>query len=222
LPTLRRQDTDIVSAYQVGGYDERVPRIEATTVAEHRARQRAALLQAAERVLIDEGYEKLTFAAVAGRAGLARSSVYEYFASRADLVAALVEEVLPRWLTRLTEQMARARTPRTKLIAYVRTQLELVLDGSHQLAVALGRVSLPSAERARIAGVHAQFAPNIAGVLADLGYRDPRMGAAYVQAIVTEATRQLHAGADPAATIRTAIAFVVGGVGGGPELEPGK
>src|SRR4029077_11957642 len=87
-------------------YDGRMPRIEADTVAQHRARQRAALLRAAEQVLIEDGYENLAFAAVARRAGLARSSVYEYFTSRDDLVAALVADVLPRWLTRLGEQMA--------------------------------------------------------------------------------------------------------------------
>jgi AcrR family transcriptional regulator len=193
-----------------------VPKIDAATVAEHRAQQRAALLRAAEQILIEDGFEKLAFAAVAQRAGLARSSVYEYFTSRDDLVATLVEEVLPRWLTRLADQMARARTPKTRLVAYIRTQLEMVVDGSHQLAVVLGRAPLSAEGRARIAAVHAQFAPNIDGVLAELGYREPRAGAAYVQAIVTEATRQLHAGADAPSTIRGAVAFAVGGVTGTP------
>jgi AcrR family transcriptional regulator len=190
-----------------------MPRIDAATVAEHRARQRAALLRAAEDLLIAEGYDALTFAAVAKRAGLARSSVYDYFTSTDDLVASLVEQVLPRWLTRLSEQMGRARTPRTRLTAYVRTQLEMVVDGSHQLAVVLARVPLSSEARVRIAAVHQRFAPNINEVLADLGHRDPRSGAAYVQAVVNEATRQLHAGAEPNATIRAAIAFALGGVG---------
>ena len=194
-----------------------MPRISAATVVEHRARQRAALLHAAEELLISEGYDGFTFAAVAKRAGLARSSVYEYFTSVDDLVAALVEEVLPRWLTRLAEQMGRARTPRTRLIAYVRAQLEMVVDGIHQLAVVLGRVPLSSEARARIAAVHARFAPNVDKVLADLGYRDPPSGAAFVQAVVNEATRQLHRGGEPDATIRSAVTFALGGVTAGPQ-----
>jgi AcrR family transcriptional regulator len=191
-----------------------MPRIDAATVAEHRARQRAALLRAAEDLLTAEGYDALNFAAVAKRAGLARSSVYEYFTSLDDLVASLVEQVLPQWLARLAEQMGRARTPRTRLAAYVRTQLEMVVEGSHRLAVALGRVPLSKEARVRIAAVHARFAPQIDGVLADLGYRDPESGAAYVQAVVNEATRQLHAGAQPNSTIRSAVAFALGGVSG--------
>jgi AcrR family transcriptional regulator len=188
-----------------------MPRIDAATVAEHRTRQRAALLRAAEDLLVSEGHEALNFGAVAKRAGLARSSVYEYFVSLDDLVASLVEEILPRWLTQLAEEMGRARTPRTRLIAYVRAQLDMVVRGSHQLAVALGQVPLSGEVRARIAAVHAQFAPNLKEVLADLGHRDPRSGAAYVQAVVNEATRQLHAGSDPTTTIRAAVTFALGG-----------
>lgn len=193
-----------------------MPRIDAATVAEHRARQRAVLLAAAEEILVTSGHDALKLGAVAGRAGLARSSVYEYFSSVDDLIASLVEEVLPRWLSRLAEEMGRARTPRTRLAAYVRAQLEMVVDGSHRLAVALDGVPLSPAVKARIGAVHAQFAPNLGTVLTDLGHRAPRVGAAYVQAVVNEATRQLHAGADPATTIRSAVAFALGGVGAAP------
>src|SRR5207253_7362858 len=94
-----------------GRYAGRMPRIEAPTVAEHRNRQRAALLRAAEELLVEEGYAALRFSAVARRAGLARSSVYEYFTSKDDLVAAVWEDVLPRWLEQIGQRMAHARRP---------------------------------------------------------------------------------------------------------------
>ena len=106
-----------------------VPRIAANTVAEHRTRQRAALLRAAEDLLREGGYDALSFGALAARTGLARPSVYKYFVSRDDLVAAVCEEVLPQWLARITETMARARTPRGKLTAYVRVVQARVSGG---------------------------------------------------------------------------------------------
>ena len=51
--------------------------------------QRAALLDAARSLLSEGGTDALTFPALAERTGLARSSVYEYFRSR----AAVVEEL---------------------------------------------------------------------------------------------------------------------------------
>ena len=58
-----------------------MPRIDAPTVAEHHAQRRAALLAAAEELLAEQGVEAVTPAAVGARAGLARSSVYQYFSS---------------------------------------------------------------------------------------------------------------------------------------------
>ena len=65
-----------------------MPQIDAPTVAEHRAQQREALLDAAEAILLDAGHGALTFRALGERTGLARNSIYRYFGSRDDLIAA--------------------------------------------------------------------------------------------------------------------------------------
>ena len=61
-----------------------MPKISAPTVAEHRVRQRDALLHAATELLVDGGVSAVTPAAVGAAAGLARPSVYQYFSSGAD------------------------------------------------------------------------------------------------------------------------------------------
>jgi AcrR family transcriptional regulator len=63
---------------------------------ERRSRQRAAnrgaILEAARRVAAREGAGELSLRAVAGEAGYAPASVYEYFRNRAELVLALAAE----------------------------------------------------------------------------------------------------------------------------------
>src|SRR3954466_7023767 len=63
---------------------------------ERRTRQRAAnrtaILDAARRVAAREGAGALSLRAVAGEAGYAPASVYEYFRNRAELVLALAAE----------------------------------------------------------------------------------------------------------------------------------
>jgi len=63
---------------------------------ERRSRQRAAnrsaILEAARRVATREGAGDLSLRAVAGEAGYAPASVYEYFRNRAELVLALAAE----------------------------------------------------------------------------------------------------------------------------------
>lgn len=52
-----------------------------------------ALLAAARALLEEQGFEAMTMAAVADRAGVTRRSVYLHYASRAALLAALFEHV---------------------------------------------------------------------------------------------------------------------------------
>ena len=73
-----------------------MPKINASTVAEHRAHQREALIGAAIDILVNEGATAVTPAAVGARAGLARSSVYQYFDSSAALLATITEEAFRR------------------------------------------------------------------------------------------------------------------------------
>jgi len=56
-------------------------------------RTRATLLSAARGILEEDGFEALTMAAVADRAGVTRRAVYLHFASRAELVAGLFDHV---------------------------------------------------------------------------------------------------------------------------------
>ena len=64
-----------------------MPRISAPSLAEHQERQRARVIEVALELLAESGVEALTPARVAERAGLSRSSLYQYVSSSAELVA---------------------------------------------------------------------------------------------------------------------------------------
>ncbi len=127
-----------------------MPQIDAPTVAEHRAQQREALLDAAEAILLEEGHGALSFRRARKRTGLARNSIYRYFGSRDDLIAALCERDMPRWLEELESAMAAAADADGRVAAFVSTQLQLVAHGSHRMAQLLGDAPLGPAVRARI------------------------------------------------------------------------
>src|SRR5690606_41753595 len=74
-----------------------MPKISAPTVAEHRVAQRAALLSAGESVLLESGLAGVSPRTVCERAGLARSSFYDYFATRDDLLVAIAIAAIERW-----------------------------------------------------------------------------------------------------------------------------
>ena len=88
-----------------------MPRIETETLAQHRDWRRNQLIEAAASIALESGGAAVTVAAVAQRAGLSRTSVYEYFGSSADLIADLVLEELNNFAGYLRNAVAETQEP---------------------------------------------------------------------------------------------------------------
>ncbi|MFH8939060.1 TetR/AcrR family transcriptional regulator [Streptomyces griseosporeus] len=185
-------------------------------MAEHRSMQRAALLDAARSLLSEGGTEALTFPALAERTGLARSSVYEYFRSRAAVVEELCEVDFPVWAAEVGAAMAAVDSAEGKVEAYVRKQLELVGDRRHRAVVAISASELDAGAREKIRAAHGGLVALIVEALADLGHREPRLAAMLLQGVVDAAVRRLELGAaeEPGVIAEAAVAMALRGVRG--------
>ena len=173
-----------------------MPRIDAPTVAEHRAGRERALIAAARSLLKAAPDRIPTLAEVGELTGLSRSSVYQYYTSREDLLAAVVREAFPRWQERLDTAIAAAPDTRGRILAFVRANLELVADGEHALARTLAMVA-PSdvlAERSR--EFHDRLLVPVVEALTELGVPDPETTAELVQALVHAASRRVEQNGD--------------------------
>jgi AcrR family transcriptional regulator len=191
-----------------------MPRIRAATVAEHRTMQRRALLDAARYLLSEGGTEALTFPALAERTGLARSSVYEYFRSRAAVVEELCAVDFPVWAAEVEAAMGSAPTAEAKIEAYVRSQLTLVGDRRHRAVVAISAGELEAGAREKIRAAHGGLVAMVVAALCDLGHTEPRLTAMLLQGIVDAAVRRIELGAaeSPEAVIQAAVTTALHGV----------
>ncbi|MGW3659953.1 TetR/AcrR family transcriptional regulator [Streptomyces sp. NPDC005151] len=191
-----------------------MPKISAATVAEHHAQQRLALVRAARALLEGGDAEAVTFTAVAKATGLARNSVYKYFPGRPELLAAVVEDAMPRWTSAIRAGMSAAATPEQKIAAYVTSQLELVRSGEHRIAQTLAGVRDVAVVRESAAQAHRELLTPLTGALAELGDDDPRRTAVLLQGIVNAATTAIESGDDATAVtgraVRMAVAAVMG------------
>ncbi|TXS22631.1 TetR/AcrR family transcriptional regulator [Streptomyces sp. ms191] len=185
-------------------------------MAEHRTMQRGALLDAARSLLSEGGTEALTFPALAERTGLARSSVYEYFRSRAAVVEELCAVDFPVWAAEVEAAMAGAATSEGKVEAYVRKQLELVGDRRHRAVVAISVSELDDGAREKIRAAHGGLVTMIVEALGGLGQEQPRLGAMLLQGVVDAAVRRIELGAaeDPERITEAAVAMALRGVRG--------
>ncbi|MFP3987618.1 helix-turn-helix domain-containing protein [Streptomyces sp. E11-3] len=185
-------------------------------MAEHRSMQRGALLDAARSLLSEGGTDALTFPALAERTGLARSSVYEYFRSRAAVVEELCEVDFPVWAADVETAMQQVQSPEAKVEAYVRAQLALVGDQRHRAVVAISSSELDAGAREKIRAAHGGLVAMIVEALDALGHSQPRMAAMLLQGIVDAAVRRIELGAaeDPAVITDAAVSLALRGIRG--------
>ena len=189
-----------------------MPRIDAPTVAEHHARRRAAIVSAAADLLGTEGVGAVTPAAAASAAGLARSSVYQYYPSTGALVGAAVEELFGRTLADLEAAMVSARTPQARVTAYVDASLDSALAGHFPQGSYHGTELGPDTQE-RVHALHAALVDPLVAALRQAGIRDAEGVAGLVGGVVGSAALQVRYG-EPAAAVRRRLrAFVRGALG---------
>lgn len=170
-----------------------MPRITAATVVEHRAARERELLDAAHAILLETG-ESPSLSEVAARAGLARTSAYQYFGSRQELLRAMVRDVFPRWTTRIHEAMAAAPTEADRVLAYAVANVELVDEGAHAVGSALAALDPGEALDEQAARMHREVQEPLVETLAAVGVDAPEDVAGLVNAVVHGATLLLEAG----------------------------
>ena len=85
--------------------------------------KRRQILDAAVAVFAQKGYFTARVSDIASTAGVADGTIYLYFKNKEDVIVSLFADVLERHLARAKEEIARAGTPRQKLLAIARHHL---------------------------------------------------------------------------------------------------
>jgi len=71
-----------------------------------RAERRGQILDACEKIVLEEGLASASPARVAGRVGLDRTTLHHYFRTRSELLGGLVERIVDGYLTEVREVQA--------------------------------------------------------------------------------------------------------------------
>jgi AcrR family transcriptional regulator len=115
-----------------------MPRIRADTIDEHKAISRRALLGAAHRIIEEAGTADVPLGEIALLAGVGRTTFYEYFTDRDDVIAALVEDRLPQVIEDILASVPEDHPTAQRLAEVVTRTVEFV-DTDRVLGVILHR-----------------------------------------------------------------------------------
>jgi AcrR family transcriptional regulator len=169
-------------------------------------------MEAAISLAMQGGAHAITVAAVAAKAGLARSSVYEYFDSSADLIAELIIEELDYYSDRLAKAIADVSDPFEKIEKWIAEGLQYVADGRHMLVKSLNTIETPENRREEIAVGHRRLMAPLRHALIETKVKDPKMAGVFLQSITDAASMRIDAGSDAQEEINSATVFALAGL----------
>jgi len=142
-----------------------VPRINASTIDEHKALTRSALLAAAKQLIAAAGSTDIPLGEIALAAGVGRTTLYDYFSDREDLISTLVEDELPGVLGELIGSATIDGSASERMALLATRTVEFVVNDP-VLGVILhrdaGRMSVEAQERIR--GAHSSLSEAMVGL----------------------------------------------------------
>ncbi|HET8928418.1 MAG TPA: TetR/AcrR family transcriptional regulator [Microbacterium sp.] len=173
-----------------------MPRISAPTVAEHRANQRAALIHAGEAVLLESGLAAVMPRSVCERAGLARSSFYDYFATKDDLLVAIAIDAIERWDAEIEQELAGAEPGLGELRRFIDATMAMTAAGKHAIAGALRDADLSPSRLEDLMTLHDALLRPLIRVLSELGLSESKSAVTLVQGVLGAGIQLVSHGLD--------------------------
>jgi AcrR family transcriptional regulator len=142
-----------------------VPKIRAASIDEHKELTRRSLLDAAWRLIDEAGTAEVPLGEIALGAGVGRTTFYDYFDDRDDVIASLVEEKLPDVIAELIESVPNDLETAGRLAKLASATVEFVAT-DRVFGVILhrevGRMGAEAQERIRES--HAELATELASI----------------------------------------------------------
>ncbi len=185
-----------------------MPRIRAASIAEHKVITRAQILETARELFSVWGYRETSFGDIAAEIGIGRTTLYEYFTDKEDLLASLVEETLPPTIGGIVNRIPHDLPPEERLRRLMAGMIEFVVT-EPTLGLLLHREvpRLSEAAKQRVAAAHRFLAREFvdayqAGVAAgDLRRLPPGLAGRFINSLIMSAVQALIDSDDPAAAL---------------------
>lgn len=98
---------------------------------------RGKLLSAAGRLFRERGYERTTVRAIAAAVGIQSGSLFHHFASKEDILKAVMIDVIRFNTERMTAALAAARDPQARLRELIACELESIVGDTREAMAVL-------------------------------------------------------------------------------------
>ncbi len=181
-----------------------MPRIRAESIEAHKELVRRRALAEAGRLFRLHGYHGTTLGEVADAVGVGRTTLYEYFEDKEDLLVCFVEENLPAAIDRMLRAIPPHLSPAERLAELAVRMMEFVASEDNLGTLLMREVpKLSSAAQARVMEAHSRQAEELLRIYRT-GVRGgefrevtPELARRFIHEVVFAGARMLLAAQDP-------------------------
>ena len=202
-----------------------MPRIRASSIAEHKELTRRDILDAAAALFRSQGFSDTSLGEIAAYVGIGRTTLYEYFQDKEDIVVQLVEDTLPALIEEMIAAVPEGLGYRARMTELIVRGLEFVSSRDNVGSMLMRELPTLSKEtQRRVRGVHQRLAGEIVDVVSqgieagEFGPFNPMEVGQIVFALMMSASQQVIRGAAAGRPIEetsgTLLRFIFGGLGG--------
>ncbi|MCH8984460.1 MAG: TetR/AcrR family transcriptional regulator [Acidobacteria bacterium] len=200
-----------------------MPRIRAASIDEHKVLVRGNLMDSAKKLIAEAGTAEISLGEVALAAGVGRTTLYDYFTDRDDLIASIVAEELPGVLKSIIESVPSDGSPSDRLADLAARTVEFVASDP-VLGLILHREvgRLGSDAQNRIREAHSTLADEMVGLYflgVDSGEflrMPPDLAGRLIQDVIMSSAKTVMTAAEPEDRIEEVTAhlriFLIGGL----------
>ncbi len=181
-----------------------MPRIRAESIAAHKELTRREILETAADLFVRQGYEETGLGEIASVIGIGRTTLYEYFSDKEEILVCLVEENIPQVVDEMIGRIPTGLDGRERLGELLLASLAFVSDDRNLGTLIMREVPKLSPEaQVKVRAAHARLEREILDVCeaavesGEFRNLDPIVAGRIASSLVMCAARSLLRDEDP-------------------------
>lgn len=154
--------------------------------------RREQLLSVALEMALESPSQEISMTELARRAGLSRTSVYDYFASSSDVISQILIQELDNYVDLLSSAVESADSAEGRIRAWIETSLRYVTNGDHLLAKGMGAISANQDSVRIFRAKHQLLLAPLTKVFEQLGISDVNRALTFTQSVTDIAVKNIE------------------------------
>lgn len=155
-----------------------------------------AILEAAQSLIAAEGVDAVSMAGLAKATGLSRPAIYQYFASKEDVLAELVINEMADLSNAIESHIKDIADPLERIRIWIHYSLAHLASAEHRVIRQISMDALPGEKRGLLNAMHGHFMLALTSPVRELGIKDVTATCHMIYASVASAAKRIDEGAE--------------------------